>query len=464
MKHRLIAIALLAAVAGWGGCEKYTSGYDANPLLPTDADAPNNFSGAQLSYDLFTEGFPAFLAAIWSDQAHGAQRQFSAYDAYSVNAQDFGTDWSLAYTNVLANLRIVEQNPRTNSNLRGASLILEGLHMGTVAALWGDVPYSQAAQPERTSAPRYDPQLTVYDSVLAVLDRGIALLNAQPALLPADVFSYAGRAAQWIRLGHSAKARYLMQRARSMAYSGAILNAVITEGSAGIMATSGADDLLMPHGQAYNGNMNLWYSFLVNDRSGYMDAAGNFAYAMMKGRRFDGKSDEAKRTAYYFTADGSDLNYATGGAYAIAQSYPFFRASETHLLIAEAYARLSPGSVDASALTALNDARHYVNTVFGDSLKDFVSGDFPAPAALLQAIFNEEYLALMHQTEAWNFLRRVDYAVSYADSAGVRHALTPKQGTQFPQRFLYSVDEVNANPNTPAQSANSQFLKTAANR
>src|SRR5438876_9856542 len=174
MTKTSILLSILFIMAGWAGCEKFTEGYDTDPLRPTAADPPNNFIGAELAYDVFTEGFPAFLSAIWADQAHGAQRQFGAYESYNVNAQDFGNDWTLAYTNVLANLRIVEANSRTNNNLRGACEILEGLHMGTVAALWGDVPYSEAAQPTKTLTPKYDPQLAVDDSVLAVIDQGIS--------------------------------------------------------------------------------------------------------------------------------------------------------------------------------------------------------------------------------------------------------------------------------------------------
>src|SRR6266852_2879793 len=107
-----IFLTILLVIAGVAGCEKFTQGYDTNPLLPVNADPPNHFLGAQLAYDLFTEGFPAFISSIWADQARGAQRQFSAYEAYNVNAQDFGNDWALAYTNVLSNLRIVEENPR----------------------------------------------------------------------------------------------------------------------------------------------------------------------------------------------------------------------------------------------------------------------------------------------------------------------------------------------------------------
>src|SRR5204862_983800 len=142
------------------------------------------------------------------------------------------------------------------------------------------------------------------------------------------------------------------------------------------------------------------------------DASGNCAWKLLKGRGSDGKSNEAGRAAFYFNADGSDLNYSASGAYGISQSYPFFRASETHLLIAEAYARLNSGTIDANAIAELNQARHYANAAFKDTLQDFAAADFATPAALMQMIFNEQYLALMHQIEAWNLLRRIDYAVS----------------------------------------------------
>jgi hypothetical protein len=202
---------------------------------------------------------------------------------------------------------------------------------------------------------------------------------------------------------------------------------------------------------------------MIVDRTGYMDAtvAGTFAIPMLQARKFDGKSNETGRLGFFFNSTLTNLNTSATGAYAVSASYPIFRASETHLLLAEAYIRLNN---TASALTELNNARTYNNSVFKNTSTAYVASDFATPAALQQAIFNETYLSLMHQIEAFNFMRRVDYAISYKDSAGTTKTIQPLQGTIFPQRFLYSTSEGVSNPNQPVEPPNGQFNKTPANK
>jgi hypothetical protein len=462
MRKTSIFITLVLLIVALVGCEKFTNGYDTNPLRPSDADPLSIFIGAELGYTLFTEGFTSQIGSIWTQQIAGADRQFTGYQTYtSTTSYDFANDWILAYSSAFANLKIVESKSAGMPNLRGVARILEGIHMGTMTALWGNIPYSEANNPAIT-APHYDAQLSVYTAVQTVLSAGITdLTNA--ANIARDMSSYGGNVSLWAKAGHSAKARYLMHVARHNSYAAADLNAVITEAQLGILATSGAEDLMLTHGTVQGGNQNIWYSFFVQDRTGYMDASSTFVIPMMMARSLDGKSNEKGRLNFYFDTTSSPFGInTTTGAYTIDANYPIIRASETHLLLAEAYARLN----NASALTELNNARHYANTVFGNTSTDFVAGDFATPAALLQTILNEEYLALMHQLEAFNFVRRVNYAISYTDTTGgTTHtvAMTPAHGTAFPQRFFYSSDEINANVNTPPQTTNDLYLKTTVN-
>ena len=467
MKTMSSIFLILLTIAGLAGCEEYVSGYDTNPLAPQSAVASKIFVGAQLGYVMFTEGFCSQVAAMWADQLNGAKGQFSPFGVYNISEGMFKDDWSLAYASTLKNLRLVQSASDASQGLRGAAEILEGHHMANVAAMWGDVPYSEAIQIETNTTPHYDKQDAVYTQALATIDRGIADLTAKGGVLFQDAFSFNGNVAQWVKFAHSAKARYLMHLARGKgsvsAYDVATLNNVITEANQGILATNGADDLLFLHGSTWHGNMNLWHSFGVWDRSGFSNAAGSFVVTMLKNRQWDGKSSETGRLAYYFNPTGTDLNYGKGGAYDASASYPGFRASETHLLLAEAYARLGN---TASALTELNYARTYNNGRFGDTSAPFVTADVPTPGSLLQTILNEEYLALMHQMEVFSLLRRIDYKITYKDQAGAVHSLQPKLGTVFPYRFLYSTDESTANPNKPAEVLGvlDQFTRTWANR
>jgi len=447
MRNIITILTISVLIAALVGCEKYTSGYDTNPLAPQTANAGKTLIGAEISYVMFTEGFCSILSSIWADQLHGAQRQFSAYDVYTVNGEDFSNDWGLAYSDALKNMQLVENNPAVSQKDKGAAEVLEGLHMGTVTAVWGDVPYSQAGLGLANTTPAYDAQQSVYTAVQAKLSAGITDLTATASGTFEDAFSFNGSSSAWVKLAHSAKARYYMHMASHNGYDAATLATVISEANQGILATDGSDDLMFLHPTgAYNGDMNLWFSFGVYDRSGYMDADGSFAPAMLKAMK------DTMRYAFYFddSQGYTDLNYNDGAAYGAASPYPGFRASETLLLRAEAAQRTSGAAVSAAALADLNSAVTYNNNMFGDATPAYAAPG--TGAALLQLILNEEYLAVMHQIEAFNFVRRINYKVNYTDAASVVHSLTPKFGTKFPYRFVYSVDEHNSNPNTPAEA------------
>ncbi len=467
----LITVGLLVGLI-FVGCknitESWVKGYTDNPLLPATASATKIWIGAQTGFIEFYEAFPSQLSAVWAQQATGADRQFAAYDIYNITANDFSNDWFLAYTRVLTNLKIAQQKAQEEGllNLYGAAKILEGIHMGTVAALWGDVPYSEAAQPEKTLTPKYDNQIEVYNAAIAAIDEGIQVLQQNPVALPQDVYSTGGSVSKWIKAGYSAKARYLMHLARKDNYPSAVLDQVIQAALNGITSTTktgtapaagyGSDDLVFLHGTTQEGNMNLWHSFLLYDRQGYLRALNCFAVKMLIAR---GTSEDSRRL-YYFTPDGNDLS--TAGAYTVNAYFPVIRASETLLLLAEAYAR--KGDL-ANAVTYLNRAKTYNNNIFGTTLKtNYTPNDFATPADLLQEIFNETYLSLMHQIEVFNFLRRIDYQIKYVDPSNNQLVqLTPKIGTRFPQRLFYPQSEVSANPNTPKQVSDDLYAKTRVN-
>ncbi|MEW6701616.1 MAG: SusD/RagB family nutrient-binding outer membrane lipoprotein [Bacteroidota bacterium] len=463
---KLTVLGLIAVVfvSSFSGCESFTEGYKENPLAPTTAPADKTFIGAETAFMVFMEGFPSQLASIWAQQIYGAERQFGGYQGYTVTAQDFQADWFLAYSGALTNLRITQNKATADGgkgNLVGAAKILEGITMGTVASLWGDVPYSQADQFNVTSQPKYDNQIEVYNAVLKVLNDGITDFSGAMRKLDQDALSYNGDPARWVKAARTARARYLMQLARSQNYSSAALNLVIQEAQQGILATNGSEDLKILHATGtYQGDMNSWYSFQVFDRSGYISADQTFVYPMMKELSLDGKTDESGRMTYYFTADGKNLN-TTSGAYTASSPYPVIRASETYLLMAEAYARLGD---NANAIANLNKAREYNNNVYGNKSKNFDALDFLLSGKLLQTILNEEYLSLMHQIEVFNFLRRIDFKISYTNSQNAVVSLKPSPGnTQFPQRFLYSSDEFTSNPNMPRQSSADLFAPTRVN-
>ncbi len=206
-------------------------------------------------------------------------------------------------------------------------------------------------------------------------------------------------------------------------------------------------------GGVAHGDMNLWYSFGNLDRPGDVSAASSFLVPMLEAYNM------GQQLTFYFDTSASDLNYSSG--FSSTASFPIFRASEANLLIAEAYAR--EGNL-GSALTYLNNAIQYNDNMYSDSVAAYAPAD-PAvstQSAMLQTIFNEEYMSLFPEIEAFTFLRRVDYDIKYTTN-GTTVQLTPTTGKEFPQRLLYPSTEVEANPNTPPQTVSDLFKATSVN-
>lgn len=438
----------------FAGCadinESFTDGYSENPNQATDAPIENVFTGSQSAMIVFMEGHTARLANMWTQHATGDDRQYSGYNSYTVSGTGltFGNSWETAYTDVLSNIRLAEQKAQETEgfdNMIAVAQIMEAATIGTVTALWGDVPYSDAFQGEENLNPEIDAQEDIYQEVQELLDEAINTLESNPQDLASgvDIYSYEGNAENWIKAGYTLKARFYMHVGDT--------EAAITAAEDGIQAIDGSEDLKFLHGTTYEGNMNLWYSFMVNDRNGYLTASENHAYPLMEDRE-DAQTDESGRMAFYYNEDGDDLN--TNEAFAEAAEFPLLTAAETYLILAEAHeAENNPGE----AVDYLNDAREYNENKYDGSIYNpYSETDFASDEELQQEIYDETYLSLISQIETFNFARRIDFQIT---------GLEPVSGQdRFPERFLYPNVEQNANENFPDQSSEDLFTPTSVNQ
>ena len=277
-------------------------------------------------------------------------------------------------------------------------------------------------------------------------------------------FYFSGDAAKWIAAAHTLKARFFM-------HTGEFAKAE-THATQGVMTSDG--NWMIPHtGGAYNQDMNLYHSFGVFDRQGYMTAPGAYLPEALNPdaakqnpswtgvRRNHAKTDESERFAYIYAGDTSDtydLNYS--GMWQATSSFPVVTALENLLIIAEIEANKSA----AAGVTALNKARAELTAMFpAGTYSDFAESDFAsgaiednggsdAQANLLYEIYEEKYTSLVGQMEVFNDFRRLKNPLGIA----------PKLGTVFPQRYLTPQDELDGNLNAPSPLG--LFEPTEANK
>jgi hypothetical protein len=459
-------------------CENFVKGVDEfDPNLPRDASLGQVINTAEIGIIAFSEGDLARIAGIFTDQFTGVDRQYVSLNNYTTTSGDYDSQWDNIYADALKSLRLARGKAEELNNLRARALtqILEAYLMGTTASLFGDIPYTQAVNLEEFPNPAYDTQASVYAAVLALLDDAITNIETAPAGTAYDGDFFGGTDADWIARANTLKAKFYL-------HLGDYPNA-LAAAEAGV--TDPAGDLVAPHGTIYNSDFNIYYSFLVYDRPGYMSAAEGLAPQLLDPdaalTRNNAKTNEGARYSYSFI---TDENYAIGyepnfysefdgwgapdGYFGTNTSFPIITYRENQLILAEASLRVT--GFDAG-LAALNDYRGYlssgayINPGYIDAnlqydpydVLDFAPAvgientDGLAPAdALYREIIEEKYVSMLGTLEVFNDMRRRGFGAFAAQQNWQVIGITPNTGTEIPQRFLIPQTEINANTSTPA--------------
>ncbi len=451
MKNLLKYSWMLLVALGLSSCEKLVEGYDEDPNNPTDAPASLMIEGVETANAFLHEGDLARTSGMWSRYFTGSGRQYVSYETYDVTSGDFNDSWTDIYYNVVAQARIVQRKASAagEKGLAGVAQIYEAHSMGTAVALWGDVPYSEAADAELFPSPKYDSRAEIYASLQNLLDEAITNVDGI-----GSEYAVITQLGSWKEVAYSLKARYYLHTGE---YANAIAAAEMGISSAGNSWSA----------RHFNvGSTNSWntyYSFLDWYRGGYMTADASYLYGLLKEGNVDyrgnSKTDEAGRLAWFFDDTGACAGYIYGeivdpnwcdGAFSFDASFPLFTYAENQLILAEAKTR---GNQDADALTHLNNVRAYNDATYGASAGAYASYDMAdfevggmmhngtsANSSLLEEVLEEKYVSMCGQIEGFTDLRRTDNLIG----------VPPTKGTTIPERFLYPQSEINSNPSTPS--------------
>jgi hypothetical protein len=403
------------------GCESYVEDVNINPNNFTDAPSGLIIGQAGLASILLSESQPARFAGIFTDQFTGADRQFISYESYQVTAGDFDDTWGNIYTAGLAQTRLVQEKAREDGNkgAEGISQIIEGWLAGEGAALFGDVPYSEAIQPNEFPNPKYDAQADVLNSVQTILSAGITNVQSGGAV-PMPMYS---GAYSWVEVAHTLKARYYLI---AKDYTNAAKEAAL--------GISAPNKTLSAFHSSTIGQQNLYYQFGVLQRGGYLTVIRSNLRKLLQGERARllPTPGDAKRSDKYF--DGEELNYTPSGYFAIDAAFPLISWSENQLILAEALARTGN---ETGARTAFNSVRTDLATTY--------SGEFPATTAtgttLVNQILEEKYCTLIGSFQVFHDLRRTKNAIGVP--------VKNSTASTIPQRFIYAQNEINTNESFP---------------
>jgi hypothetical protein len=457
-KHSIMRPFILVCITVFltQSCSDLVADLNNDPNNQTASAYQTILTGAEVGNLLFQTGENARRAAIFAGQYTGIDRQHLGFSQYAVTTSDFDALWNDGFNDALRNAMVAEQaavDEVVGAITIGVTQVLQAQTLGTLAALYGDIPLDQAVKEEFPN-PMFEDQVAVYSKIQILLDKAILNLEegtGRPAT-GSDIY-FDGNAQAWSENAYTLKARFYMH---TREYDKAYMVA-----QKGISTPN--NSMQGPHGSAAE-DANLNYQFfavevrqsdlIVSNFMADLISSGSLTY------RGNSKTNEIGRNNFYFTTNSLGVQPNITNGYA-AQAAPaaMITYQENLLILAEAGYRANGFDI---GLTRLNNFRAFMNVggylintdasnILYDaySTADFVAGgientdSISSEEALLREILEERYVTLFGQIEVFNDMRRTE------NETNVRVPVLPNVGNILPQRFIYPQSEIDRNNNVP---------------
>lgn len=446
--NRWRALGAALVIGLLGGCD-FVEPIDVDPNAIPTATVDQILTGAEANVYSFAEGHLSRMAAMWTQQMAGTDRQFVTVDSWVFTEEEGDDYYNAMYAgggliDIRDGIAMAEElGTSRGRTIAGILKLHEAYLLGMGASIWGDLVYREAVNPAEFPQPTLDPQAQVYADVQALLDAAVADLNAGGTqTISADV-TFGGDADAWVTVANSLKARFYL-------HTGELASA-ITAAQAGI---SDPDENWMTIHTTSSAEDNHWWEFIVEQRSGYI-SAGKYLVDLLQGN-----GDPRLQLYYSHDPDGgySGSPPALQGAGSWSElagpygaqnaSHPIISCAETQFIIAEAEYRL--GNTPA-ALVALNAGIGCQEARWGITVPTY------HPLDLENEIMTQKYIANFLNIETWMDYRRTCLpAVRSTETASGGRA-----GQQYPARIFYADDETQNNQNIPTANAPGNTLRKA---
>ena len=452
-------------------CSKVYEGQNIDPNNPTSVNAETLLRGIELANITVQVSHIQRITGMWMGQYKGATLLYKSLGEYSISGEESNDTWTYIYQSIAKQASVIREKLPSNKSYSGITKIIEANALGTAAALYGDIPFSERAN-NAFPIPKFDKQVDAYAGIQKLLDEAIIDLTAvsAAAVISNDIF-FAGKSTTWLRIAYTLKARYFMEtRDYAKAYAAA-LNGI---------NTLNVSWKFIPPALVADGDFNL-LNTLIDQRGGFLATAGSYMHEnLMKaaavGNRNNTKTNEDARLKYYKitgTAASTELGVAAKNA-----PMPLVTYEENLLILAEAGLR-TVGF--AEGLLQLNKLRAVLKTNLGLAAapatggtilyEPYVAADFNAGGienkgtltpdkALMKEIIEERYVSLYGTILPFNDARRLRKA---ENDVNVPIPFTTPTATKHPERVIYAQNEINANPNLPNPLPN-LYLKTQVNQ
>jgi hypothetical protein len=448
-------------------CESLVEGVNDDPNnIPIDAVVASNFlRGAQLANVQVQLGHEQRITSSWSGHFVGYQNLYKSLYEYNFTSAESNGFWSFTYQAVANQVRHIQKIAPNDKLLVGISKVIEANAIGTVAAAYGDVPYSEALNPE-ISDPKFDGQRAVFNALQGLLDGAIADLGAATSrTLPEDIY-YAGDKLKWLEAAHTLKARFFTLTKE--------YDKALTAAQKGISKIENTM-FFRPVSSTNTSDKNLLFTLYSGSRTGDLGNRTSYLIATLINpavatSRNNAKTQENARRAYLLVDER--VGSANQGVANSLEPMPLISYAENQLTLAECAARTQGFDAGLTQLNAyravLASGRAFKRINTTDPLKydAYVADDFNAGGmenkdnlapvrALLREIVEERYISFFNQWLVFNDARRLRKSDS---DIAVKFPLNTATANRYPERIIYPQNELNANSNAKEPTEGIYFV------
>lgn len=437
LKYIKIGILLLAVIFS-GGCDKDFDEINTNPNRPEDVPLTNVLLSAISQGVRRTHGASMNMtyAGLWGQ--HYAKIQYIDEDWYEYRPDAVTTHWDALYSGPLADLQTIIDKAPNPSNMRAAAMTMKAYYFAIITDMWGNVPYSQALQPDVTFSAQYDEQSAIYADLIAQLKAAAEMFGTAGDDLGAGDLIYGGNTANWKKFANSLRAR-LLNRAKhkNSAYASELQS--LLSNPANLIA-SNAENAQMTYPDA-TVNSNPIYNNKYND--------GRDDHAVSK-TLVDLMTGDPRLSVF---AEKNDAGTYAGQPNGTVEPNPFtaisrigktFRDDPSAPSVLMTYAEVLFIKAEAS-----NDRQAYLDAIAASASQHGVTADatflgakgdeYNANAA--KAVATQKWIALFGDgCEGFTEFRRTGYPETIVE---VPQSGYPGQGV--PRRFPYPTSETGNN-------------------
>lgn len=432
-------------------CQKNMTSLNINPEAPAVVPSSTLLTQAEFNTASTAASSNVNLNIFRLIQQYWTETTYTDESNYNLATRSIPDNWWNAwYRDVLNNLQQAKTFARTDITDAGTLAndtaiidILQCYAYFNLVATYGNIPYSQALNPENTF-PKYDDAKTVYYDLISRLGKDAAALNPAAGSWGSADIIYNGDPAAWAKFAYTLQ----LKMGALLGDSDPAESKTVMEGAAPHVFTSNADNALFAFQSAPPYTNPIWVDLVQSGRTDFV--ATTTVVNLMSGLN-------DPRVPDYFTTDAN--NSYSGGVPGKGNSYPAFSHAgativeptfpcdlldyaETQFYLAEGAAR---GFNVGGTAEQFYDAGITASIKFwGGSASDAATylaqpavAYTTATGTWQQKIGTQLYIALYNRGwDSWTEYRQLNYPTLVAPSTAL---------SVFPQRFLYPSKEENVN-------------------